>query len=185
MMYFHNPAHFRSTCLFATMALIFGFSALTAAEVEITFEEPRKFSDVGRDSPTFHRATFENFERTVQKKVENLAGEYLPDDASLSLTFKDVDLAGEVEPWVGRSGDQVRVVRDIYPPRLKFHYVVNGPEGEELAEGMAQLSDMNFLWGANRIRQNETFYYEMELLDDWARKTLDGLGEAEASDSGD
>ncbi len=88
--------------------------------------------------------------------------------------MRDVDLAGEVEPWVGGPSD-VRIVRDIYPPRLKFHYEVTDEEGEELREGLAQLTDMNFLWGANRIRSSERFYYEKELFEDWARKALSDL----------
>lgn len=160
----------------AAIAMAFGLPPLTQAEVEISYEDPESFSDMGDDSMLFDQSTFERFQGAMEEKAEDLAEEYLPSGSTLALEFIDVDLAGEVEPWIGRMGDNVRVLREIYPPRLKFHYTVTGEDGDTLEEGLAQLSDMNYLWGANIIRRDDPFYYEKELLNDWGRKALDGVG---------
>ncbi|MFP4541842.1 MAG: DUF3016 domain-containing protein, partial [Opitutales bacterium] len=92
---------------------------LSAAEVEINYEDPESYSDMGSWGD-FDRNLFESFKSEMEEKLNEVADEYLADEAKLTIEFRDVDLAGEVEPWMRPSMSDVRIVKDIYPPRLKF-----------------------------------------------------------------
>ena len=41
----------------------------------------------------------------------------VPEGDKLTITFTDIDLAGDFEPWRGPQWDEVRIVKAIYPPR--------------------------------------------------------------------
>jgi len=161
-------------------------SALQAAESSpessVSWDEPRSFSDMTNDFTSFDRQTFNLFSNEMEKEVQSLAKEYLSDDQSLEIEFVDVDLAGEPEPWQISTGmEATRIVRDIYPPRLKFHYAVKDREGSIITEGMAQVTDLAYLSDSRAMtHSNDAFYYEKELLSDWAGKHLDDLDQNEA-----
>ena len=44
-------------------------------------------------------------------------------------------------------------------------------------EGLAQLTDLAFLWAVDLNRNQDPFTYEMDLLDNWARRVLRPIGE--------
>ena len=178
------PSH---TPVLATIAglliLPFGATPALAAEVSLQYEEPEKFSDLG-DNRRFDESTFARFKDAMDDAFGDVADRYLDDGASLEVTFLDVDLAGETEPWMAPPMHELRVVRDIYPPRLKFHFIVRDASGEKMKEGTAQLSDNAFLWNIGTPTTSafsRTFVYESDLIDTWARRNLRALKTAKAS----
>lgn len=152
----------------------FGIS-LSAAEVKIDWEDPETFSDM-EENGYFSERLFERFSEEFEEFVKEEVDEYLPEDAMLSMSVKDVDLAGEFEFWRGPDFDDVRIIKDIYPPRLKFNYSVKDAGGELVKEGMAQITDMAYLWNiSNPVRRSDEFYFECELIEDWLRRKLDDI----------
>lgn len=149
-------------------------TSLTAASLEIQFDEPDRFSDFEYEGMYTDRLP-KQFTEAVRQTISDDLDETLPDGAHLKLTFRDIDMAGEVEFWHTELYD-TRIVRDIYPPRLKFHYLAVGPDGDPMAEGVAQLSDSAFLWNIpNPANRGETFRYEQELVENWVNGKLDDL----------
>ncbi|HRE80261.1 MAG TPA: DUF3016 domain-containing protein [Opitutaceae bacterium] len=162
--------------LLLTLSLA-GSAALFAADkqtsssrVEVTFTEPEKFTDVkdssfgsdkGRD------ATLEEFRDFITKRAEKL----LPDGQKLSVNFTDIDLAGDYEPWRGPRGDDIRIVKDIYPPRLKFSYKITDAAGAVIKEEKKEISDLSFQMRLTIDRQ-DPLRYEKDLLSDWMKKDL-------------
>ncbi|MFO7725203.1 MAG: DUF3016 domain-containing protein [Oceanipulchritudo sp.] len=161
--------------LFSLTGLIAFGSPLAAAEVKIDWEDPETFSDV-EEYGYYSETLFERFSNKFEEFVKEEAAEYLPEEAKLALTVKDVDLAGEFEFWRGPDFDDVRIIKEIYPPRLKFDYALTDADGEVVREGLAQITDTTYLWNvANPGRRSDEFYYERELIEDWLRRELDDL----------
>ena len=79
-----------------------------------------------------------------------------------------MDLAGEIEPWHGAQFQDVRIVKDIYPPRIDLSFQLLDAAGTVIKEGQRHLSDMSFLMHIYSNR-SDTRVYEKGLLDDWMR----------------
>ena len=41
---------------------------------------------------------------------------------ALQLTIDDIKLAGSFEPWRGPDAQDIRFLKDIYPPSMNLHY---------------------------------------------------------------
>jgi len=91
----------------------------------------------------------------------------------LKITVTDVDLAGEVEPWHGAAND-VRVVRDIYPPRMTLAFRLTDAAGEIVAQGDRNLRDDQFMLRLS-ITMDDPRRHEKALIDDWLRKEFGAL----------
>lgn len=87
----------------------------------------------------------------------------------LELTITDIKLAGAYEPGRGPQYDDVRVVKDIYPPRIDLRFTLTGPDGEVLASGERKLRDPAFL-SRTLANGSDPLRHEKRLLDDWLRE---------------
>lgn len=114
-------------------------------------------------------------QRDTTQAIESLADwlkrqaeRSLPVDQSLRVTLRDVDLAGEYEP--GRMGGMydVRIIKQIYPPRIELDYHLSDAAGAVLREGEVTLRDTGFLLGAGPVG-NDSLRYEKRMLRDWLR----------------
>ncbi len=158
--------------LLSALALVGGATARALdpakgpSQVEVVFFEPEKFTDVkdsymgtdkGRDS------TLELIkEYLVTRGVRGL----LPGQ-KLAITFTDVDLAGDYEPWRSGQWADVRIVKDIYPPRLTLAFRLTDAEGKVVKEGKRDLRDIAFLMKMTMGFRDDPLRHEKALLDDW------------------
>ncbi|MDQ8185706.1 DUF3016 domain-containing protein [Pelagicoccus sp. SDUM812002] len=160
--------------LIGSLLTISAATSLSAASLEIKFDEPERFSDF-EQSGLYTDKLPDEFREELQTEVASDLNRTLPDGAHLQITFQDIDMAGEYEPWRPQAYD-VRIVRDVYPPRLKFHYKVVAPDGTIMTEGLAQLTDNSFLWNLHSPESHsESFYHEQELVENWVNGKLDDL----------
>jgi hypothetical protein len=151
------------------MLLPASLSAQTDGPVLVHFHEPMQFTDFKETSfpsERMTRALMVDFARAIRRATLR----HLPEGYSIQVTFNDIDLAGQLASEMGASDQDVRVIRDIYPPRLRFVYTVRGPTGEVLAEGEENLSDLNFMASVPHLRRQDPFIYETELFRNWVRK---------------
>lgn len=141
------------------------------ATVEVMFLEPEKFTDVrdgfmgsdkGRDATL---ATIKDY--LVERAVRGLtAGQ------KLALTVTDIDLAGDFEPWRGPQWSEVRVVKDIYPPRVALAFRLTDADGTVLKEGKRELRDLAFMMKITMGFRDDPLRHEKALLDDWLSEEL-------------
>ncbi|TPQ25570.1 DUF3016 domain-containing protein, partial [Bradyrhizobium guangdongense] len=97
--------------------------------------------------------------------LETLGSRYLAPGQSMSVDILDIDLAGQVEPR--NRGSEVRVMRDVTPPRIRLRYTLS-TRGRGTRSGEDVLSDINYqAGGRSSIGQ---FSYEKSLLSDWFRR---------------
>ena len=160
-------------CLIAAAALLVlgqPVRSLAADEARATvnFENPEKFSDL-KDSMTGTDKGREYYLKEIRKLIEEQA-QRLPVGQKLTITFTDIDMAGDYLPAMA-SGHDVRVVKDIYPPRMKFTYRITDAADAVVNEGQENLTDLDFMHTPG-LDRNDTLFYEKALLRDWLRGVL-------------
>ena len=141
-------------------------SAPSESRVQVVFSHPENFTDVkdsvmatdrGRD------AILDEFRSFIQRRA---LGD-LPAADSFEITFTNIDLAGEYEPWRTPPADNIRVVKDIYPPRFAFSYkITNTKTGAVVRSGKENLTDLNFM-SRLVINRSDDLYIEKDILGDW------------------
>jgi hypothetical protein len=139
----------------------------TIARAEVNFFEPRKFTDV-KDS------SMGDYERTtyldqIRDHLLEQAKYFVPDGHTLTVTFTDIDMAGDFEPWRGPRFDDIRIVKDIYPPRLVLAFQLKDAEGKVVKEGKRELRDLAFLMKITMAFRDDPVRHEKGLIDDWLR----------------
>jgi hypothetical protein len=145
-----------------------GLSARTDSQaesrVEVKYFEPENFADVRDDSMSMEpdRGTLAE----LGSYLEHRAGAALPPGHKLTVTFTDIDLAGDFEPWRGFRWSDIRIVKPLYPARLKFNFAVTDANGAIVQSGQRELSDLTLL----RLGlSSDVLRFEKGLLDDWLR----------------
>jgi hypothetical protein len=139
-----------------------------AVRTTVTFFESEKFADVGETQSRTPREA----ERTLAALKEYFvqqASRVIPANFKLLITVMDIDQAGDFEPWLGPSFDHVRIVKDLYPPRIEIVFRVIDPEGNVVREGKRELRDPMFMSRLTTDR-NDPLRYEKELIDAWLRQ---------------
>ena len=139
----------------------------TIARAEVLFFEPHKFTDV-RDSymGDYERTTYLD---QIRDHLLEQAKYYVPEGHRLAVTFTDIDMAGDFEPWRGPRWDDIRVVKDIYPPRIQLVFRLTDAEGNVVKEGKRDLKDLAFLMKINMSFRDDPVRHENALIDDWLR----------------
>lgn len=151
------------------------FADSHGGKVQIDWIQPEGYSDM-HEGNLYSPSLFKRFSSAMESFIKEKTERYLPPDVTLGLTIKDVDLAGEAEPWRRPSASDIRIIKDIYPPRMKFEYKIADADGNVLKQGLAQITDLMFLWNmATPSRTGDPFYYEKELMAGWLRKNLENL----------
>jgi hypothetical protein len=134
---------------------------------DVQFFEPKNFTDV-KDSYTgdYERTTYLD---QIRDYVMDQSKYYVPNGWHLSVTFTDIDMAGDFEPWRGPQFDDIRIVKDIYPPRINLTFQLVDAEGHVVKEGKRELKDLAFLMKINMSFRDDPVRHEKALLDDWFR----------------
>lgn len=138
------------------------------ARITIVYENSLEFTDF-KDSYHSNERMVAGLEEEFNRYLKRTAAGILPEGQSLTITFTDIDMAGDFEPWRGLDAHDIRIIKPIYPPRIKFTYTVTDAGGAVVQEGEERLSDLSFqiTLGINR---NDVFFYEQELMRSWMRK---------------
>lgn len=145
--------------------------AAPAARVEVIFEQPEKYTDV-KDSFMGTEKGRDGYLAELKTHLQERALRRLGPGQTLTFTFTNIDLAGDFEPGRGPSSDDIRIVKDIYPPRLNFSYKLVDESGAVLKEGQEKLTDLGFQSSASPINNGDSLRYEKALLDNWLRDKI-------------
>lgn len=136
--------------------------------VSVTYDNPATFDQGragGRETEKARRAWVDALSQYLAER----AAPRLPQGQQLEVHITDVQRAGNFEPWRGPQGADVRIVRDIYPPRIDLRFKLLDGDGRLLREGSRQLRDATFMMRAD-LHPNDPLRYEKSLLDDWMHK---------------
>ncbi|QFU24608.1 DUF3016 domain-containing protein [Shewanella eurypsychrophilus] len=137
--------------------------------VKITWQDPKSFRDVKAASDIQSRYEARTFE-TLTKNLNKEAGKILKPEQKLEMIVTDLDLAGDVRPTFGATMNDIRVIQDIYPPRITFSYSIL--EGDKVVMvGDEKLTDLGFMHTVGRMN-DKPLRFEDKLLADWMKKTV-------------
>ncbi len=139
--------------------------------VSVSWTDPAEFSEI-RSSGNRWEAERGDWVQQLAEYARTSAAKQLAPGQKLEITITDIQRAGRYEPWRGPNMQNVRMVRDIYPPRLSLNYTLYGADGQVLAQNERKLSDPGFLMGSAPLNETDSLRYEKRMIDDWARRDL-------------
>lgn len=140
-------------------------AAAFAGDAKVTWQEPEKFTDIRPGNETgagFQERVLKDFDQFFVDMAKKL-----PEGYRLDVTVTDLDLAGDVNGLYSRMGRDIRIVKEIYWPRMSFSYTLKNSKDELIASGSEQLKDMNFMSGSAMLSRSTSFGYEEKMLNDW------------------
>ena len=154
-------------------------SPAAAERVRVDWTNPGDFAEA-KENPGFGigRQTPEEWLPELAKHLQTRADRVLPAGERLAVTFTNVKRAGTYEPWRGPQWDDVRIVKDIYPPRISLHFTLTSANGATLSEGDRSLRDPAFLSRGLLYAQDDPLRFEKRLLDDWLRREFPDVRDA-------
>lgn len=147
------------------LALAATVPAVHAAQVDVTWADPEKFSDVEATYTTQSR-----FRERVMTDLEEQfrrSGERLPSEQTLFVTVTDVDLAGYVDYFQPGAPFGVRLIRNIDFPRIKLDYELRDADGKVVSSGTGNLADAGFRFPTFATRLRTPLDFEKKLIDQW------------------
>ena len=163
--------HAKLTALALTLALA---GCAATGDGMLAADAPRALPDAGPVSVAWaDPATFTELRRSLTdlaKYLRKRAETQLPAGERLQLTIVDIDRAGDYEPWRSLHRQDVRIVRDIYPPRMTVQYKRFDASGAVVAEGERKITDPGFLVNASPLHDTDPLRYEKRMIDSWLRR---------------
>lgn len=155
------------TSLLSLTIVLVQMSAVQAAQVEVKWTNPDKYTDIKAGEG--HRKKFQ--EQTFKTLEEHLAkmAEMLPEQQKLLIDVTNLDLAGDVNYTMKR----IRIIKDIFTPRMKFSYQLLNADNTVVKSEDVSLNDMGFMMSNSLKYRSKSLSYEKEMLDDWFRKTFE------------
>lgn len=165
----------RSIALRSLLLLAAGFACASAIaspdSVTVTLKDPDQFAEL-RQNRSYADVRKGYWLEQLRKYVVTRAGKRLAPGQSLDVVITDIKRAGDFEPWRGPSFTDVRIMKDIYPPKISLSYVLKDGNGATLRSADETLRDPAFLSrGANRFG-DDSLRYEKRLIDDWLSRLL-------------
>jgi len=140
--------------------------------VSVQWTDPAEFTDL-KFSGNRWKASEGNWVYQLAEHLRGSASKRLPEGDRLEVMITDINRAGRYEPWRGVQMQDVRILRDIYPPSMKLEFRHYGADGQVLAEGSREVRDTGFLMGGgNFAGRNDNLHYEKRMIDDWVRDEL-------------
>ena len=139
--------------------------------VAVSWGDPAQFSEL-RHSGNRWEAERGNWVTQLAEYARKSATKQLAPGQKLEINITDIQRAGRYEPWQAPQLQDVRMIRDIYPPRIELSYTLYGADGQVLAQAERKLSDLGYLMGSQPLNQNDPLRYEKRVLDQWVRRDL-------------
>ena len=168
-------------CLAIATALSLGLTAPSPAtcqdspRITVAYDHPDQFTEAKETRAFAPARADKGYLEILKKYIQKRAGKVLADGQQLKVTITDVDRAGSYEPWHGPRLSDVRIVKDIYPPRINLHFRLLDASGAVLREGDRKLRDPGFLSDGGNATSTDSLRYEKRLIDRWLRNGPDKL----------
>lgn len=137
-----------------------------AAKVTVNFPNWEKYDDILDEFLPSDQGE-QTILREMVRSMDDLAGREIPEGQHLTLTFTNIDLAGEFLP----SHRELRTMKTIYPPRLVFTYSLTNSAGQVLKSGKADLTDDLYLQRIP-IDPDDPRHFEKAMMKDWMEHQL-------------
>lgn len=145
------------------------FALPDTSPVNVQWRDPHTFSEARHGPLT--RDEQSQWVMELAKDARRQAERRLRAGERMQIEFIDIKRAGDFEPSADMQYRQIRVMRDIYPPRITLRFTRTAADGSILAQGERRLTDLAFLQGVSAL-DNDPLRYEKALLQRWLRREL-------------
>jgi hypothetical protein len=155
------------SALVVAPALLSAETAVTS-QVDVTYVSPENFSDFKDSSVTTPKGR-EYLQNELTGQIRKFAKERLAANTHLEVRFTDINLAGEYEPQRGPRFNDVRIMKEIYPPRMELEFRLVGADGKVIREGKRHLIDTSYQSNSSATFDSDPLRYDKALLTQWLR----------------
>ncbi|MCW0401551.1 hypothetical protein NB688_004125 [Xanthomonas sacchari] len=144
-------------------------SLVSDGPVQVSWAAPSTFSEL-RQSRNRWEAERGDWVQDLAAYLQKQAAKQLQPGQRLDIKLTDIKRAGDFEPWHGPNWNDVRVMRDLYPPRISLDFTLYGADGQVIAQGQPKLMDPSYLYNSSVGLSTDPLRYEKRMLDDWLRR---------------
>ena len=159
-------------CCAALSALTLGVCATASAvptdRVQVSWAPTDKLTEVRDNQMERGWLRPDDWMRSLDKEWRRAGEHSLPAGQQLQVTINDIKLAGSFEPWRRFDQQDIRIMKDIYPPHVDLHYKLLAADGSVIREGDAKLRDGAYLQHAIGST-TDPLRYDKRLINDWVR----------------
>ena len=138
--------------------------------VSVEWTDPAEFSEL-RFSQNRWEAQQGDWVTQLARYLQERAAARLPEGQRMDVTITDIKRAGSFEPWHGANANNIRVMRDVYPPRMTVQVRITDADGKVVSEGEQRLVDTAFLMNS-RPMDTDPLRFEKDMIDTWLRREL-------------
>lgn len=149
--------------------------AASAGSVNVRYDHPENFTET-REVRAFAPSRADSaYLETLKHYIEKHAAKALRPGQRLDIVVTDLDRAGSYLPSMGAL-QSVRVVKDIYPPRITLRFRLLDAQGRLIREGERKLTDLGFMHASpGGLSNTDPLHYEKRVIDRWLARGVDKL----------
>lgn len=152
----------------SAFGLVLALVATAAAgTVTVQYDHPEDFTET-REVRAFAPSRADSgYLATLKRYIEKQAAAELEPGQTLDIVVTDIDRAGSFVPSVGAL-QSVRVVKNIYPPRIELRFRLLDSQGKVIREGERNLTDLGFMYDSpGGLTHTDPLRYEKKVIDRW------------------
>ncbi|UGB37863.1 DUF3016 domain-containing protein [Frateuria soli] len=149
------------------LALALAVSTAAAGTVSVRYDHPENFTETKEVRAFAPSRADSGYLETLKAYTEKQAAAQLREGQTLDIVVTDIDRAGSYVPSMG-SLQPVRVVKEVYPPRITLHFRLLDSQGRVLREGDRTLTDLGFMYDSpGGFSNTDPLRYEKRTIDRW------------------
>lgn len=146
------------------------YQEATSARVQVAWAPLEQLSELKNNPPNRGWLRPDEWMQSLGDQLRKSADRILPAGQQLRVRIDDVSLAGRFEPLYRAGQQDVRIMREVYPPWMNLHFVLLAPDGTTLREGDAKLRDSSYLRRAVAANPSDPLRFDKRMIDDWLRR---------------
>lgn len=140
-----------------------------AGPVAVRWNDPATFTELRTGAGRRDNTNRGDWVRQLAEHLRASAQPRLAEGERLEVVITDIKRAGDFEPWHDPRYQDVRIVRDIYPPRISLSWRRLDADGRVLDQGERRIVDGGFLVDGTSVNASDPLRHEKRLIDRWVR----------------
>ena len=136
--------------------------------IHVRWGDPLQFSDL-RYSQNRRLSAEGDWVVELADYMQEKLARAVPAGDRVDVEILDIQRAGQYE-WLNSRTDDVRVLRDVYPPRMTLQFKHTGADGSVRGEGERKLADLAYLQSPPPFPSSDPLRYDKRLIDTWIRR---------------
>ena len=136
--------------------------------ISVRWGDPAQFAEL-RYSQNRRLAAQGDWVVELADYMQEKLAKAVPAGESVDVEILDIQRAGQYE-WLYSQTDDVRVLRDVYPPRMTLQFSRKDASGAVIAEGERKIADLAYLQSPAPFPSSDPLRYDKRLIDTWIRR---------------